>query len=492
MSAMVVRELFAKLGLDTDFSSFKRGDAAMKGVERTAFSLRDAFKYIGVAAVGAFAANVVRSASDVDETLNVIQASFGENADSVTAWAADTSKAMGRSQYVLRDMAASLGAILHPMLQNDQAAAQYSTTLSGLAVDLASFFNTTEKDALVALRSGLVGETEPLRRYGVVLNETRLKEEARALGLAKGKGTLSAAVKAQAAYSLIMKDTAAAQGDAVRTGGGYANLLRRLEGAWLDFKIAVGSVLLGPAGDLLKWLVGAANGAADLISQTNVLQASLIAIGAALVPFIGAWIVANAPLILAAAALAAIVLVIEDIYTAMTGGKSVIDQWFSDLIGKESWIEVKKTWQEEFEKLIDMIRNFATEAQEAAGPVWELFTGGATKFVAKRLTKFVAGQTKGVDPKAVKAQLEENARNSIADTLGVRLKDGANTLNGGAAPSVAPSTPAAAPAPASSTVSAPTTIIVQGARNPEETGRVVRKHLDDRDRDLRRSASGVE
>jgi hypothetical protein len=120
-----------------------------------------------------------------------------------------------------------------------------SKTLVQLAADLASFNNTSVQDAIEALRSGISGETEPLKRYGVAINDVRLKEEALRLGLIQtAKGTLPVAVKAQAAYALILKDTALAQGDFARTSTGYANQQRILAAEMENLNAELGEHLL--------------------------------------------------------------------------------------------------------------------------------------------------------------------------------------------------------------------------------------------------------
>ena len=192
-----------------------------------------------------------------------------------------------------------------------------SLSLSQLAADLGSFNNVPTEDALQAIRSGLVGEVEPMRRFGSNISEARLEAEALSLGLVHNrvvtaevgsatnrlqkaqegaakalkehgkdsieyrdaalqvqlaeaavdkamKGhqvTLDAAQKAQAAYSIMMKDTVIAQGDFARTAGGAANMTKTLGASWDDFKAKIGEKLypLGTAvlGGLqtgLEWL----------------------------------------------------------------------------------------------------------------------------------------------------------------------------------------------------------------------------------------------
>jgi len=100
----------------------------------------------------------------------------------------------------------------------------------------------------MALRSGLSGETEPLKRFGIALNEARLKEQALADGLiTTTKGVLPQAIKTQAAYALIMKDSALAQGDVARTADGLANQLKFLTSGLEDAKAGLGEALLPAA-----------------------------------------------------------------------------------------------------------------------------------------------------------------------------------------------------------------------------------------------------
>jgi hypothetical protein len=493
---MIVRELFAKLGLDVDKGSFAKADKQIATTEGLLNGLRSVGLALSGGLIAAFAFNTVKAASDVNETLNVLDASFGDSAESVKEWAETSSKALGRSQYALREMAGSLGAILNPMLKDEAAAASMSTTLSGLAVDLSSFFNTTESDALAALRSGLTGETEPLKKFGVLINQTRLEEKALELGFKKGKKGLEQRAKVEAAYALILQDTTAAQGDAEKTGDGFANMLRRLEGAWLDVKIAIGGTLLGPAGGLVKWLVGAADGARELITATNALPAALIAITAALVPFIGAWIVANAPLLLAAAGLAAIVLVIEDIYTSMTGGKGKIDKWFAALLGEEEWENIKKSWIRGFDGIMDAVLGFSGRISKAIGSVWDIMSDRPTlkgeKSAERRFLDAVLGEQEA-EKYLLSAGGKQGSLNGDAGVTSLPEDTifGDTVLSGGKR-----RTPGSSGGSVNRVViSSPINITVKGNASrgtADEIGREVDRRLDKRNKDLSQTASGQE
>jgi hypothetical protein len=253
-----------------------------------------------VGSIGALASTSIQAASDMNESLSKNQAVFGASADTVKSWATDNTKNILLTRQAAIEGAATFGNLFVALGLGQAPAAQLSTSLVGLAQDLSSFNNVGTDEALLALRSGLVGEVEPLRKFGVNLSQTRIEAEAFALGLAKpvknaaaitaahnsvaaaaakvaevekvhGKGTLAAAQaqdalarananlakamagqkvqltaaqKAQAAYSIILKDTKTAQGDAARTSGGYANSTRILHKNISDLEVSIGQKLL--------------------------------------------------------------------------------------------------------------------------------------------------------------------------------------------------------------------------------------------------------
>ena len=113
-----------------------------------------------------------------------------------------------------------------------------------LAADMASFNNASPEDVLLALRSGLTGEVEPLRRYGVLLSEARVQQEAMAKSGKTSAKELTNQEKALARIAIIMRDTATAQGDFARTSGSLANQQRILDANVQDLKTSLGSALL--------------------------------------------------------------------------------------------------------------------------------------------------------------------------------------------------------------------------------------------------------
>ena len=201
----------------------------------------------GTAAFGAVAASslkLVTMASSLEESQSKVNVVFGEAAGVVNKFADTSAQAFGITKQAALEATGTFGNLLQAFGTGKGQAAEMSTTLIGLAADLASFNNTGIEDAIQALRSGLSGETEPLKRFGVALNDVRLKQEATTLGLYDGKGALDINAKTQAAYALILKDTGLAQGDFARTSDGFANQMRILKASLSDAATELGVVLL--------------------------------------------------------------------------------------------------------------------------------------------------------------------------------------------------------------------------------------------------------
>lgn len=197
----------------------------------------------GVAAVG-LGAKMVSMASDAAEVDSKFRVVFGQQMPRLTANIDKFAAATGASRFEMRQQVADMGALLQPILKNRKAAGDMSVDFVKLATDLASFNNVPTADALDAIRSGLVGEAEPLRRFGVLLNENAIKQEAYRLGIAKTGDELTEQQKVQARASLIMKQTALAQGDAERTSGSFANQMKRLKNSLKDTGTEIGMKLL--------------------------------------------------------------------------------------------------------------------------------------------------------------------------------------------------------------------------------------------------------
>ncbi len=139
-----------------------------------------------------FFKDAIAGASDLAESITKNQVVFGKASEGVLAFAEGAATALGQSNAQALEATGVFGNLLRAVGLSEKESAKFSTTMVTLATDLASFNNTEVDEALLALRSGLIGESEPLKRFGVNLNEAVLKAKALELGLFDGKGALDA------------------------------------------------------------------------------------------------------------------------------------------------------------------------------------------------------------------------------------------------------------------------------------------------------------
>jgi len=191
-----------------------------------------------------FFVDAIGAASDLGESASKVDVVFGDASESVRAFAEDAADSIGQSENQALEAVGTFGNLLRSLELSEGQAADMSTTMVQLASDLASFNNADPTEVLDALRAGLVGEAEPLKRFGININAARIETEALALGLGDAEGELDAAAKAQATYSLILKDSTLAQGDFARTSDGLANTQRTLAARFEDAKTEIGQGLL--------------------------------------------------------------------------------------------------------------------------------------------------------------------------------------------------------------------------------------------------------
>jgi hypothetical protein len=241
-----------KAGLAQAQSSIKGMDStvatANTGMQNMIGSAKKMAATVGVAfaatQVVQFGKDVIMAASSMAESVSKVNVVFGENAASVLEFGEKSASALGIGSQKALEAAGTYGNLFQALGVGRPAATEMSTSLVQLAADLASFNNTSIDDALNALRSGLSGETEPLKRFGVALNEVTLKNKAMAMGFGEIKGVMDPAIKAQVTYALVMEQTSLAQGDYARTADGTANTMKSLAAEFENAKVAIGEILM--------------------------------------------------------------------------------------------------------------------------------------------------------------------------------------------------------------------------------------------------------
>jgi hypothetical protein len=232
-------------GTSTQTGGMLGGLAAQAGISGQALKAGVA---VGALAAGAvlldLAGNAVSTTSRIQEQVSGANVTFGEFSDAVLDFAANTEDAFFIAESAALQAANQFGALFKTAGFGQQEAAGLSITMTKLAADLASFRDIAPTEALSALRSGLVGEVEPLRRIGVLLSADAVQTKALALGLANANGELSEGAKVAARYALIMEQTTDAQGDQARTSDQLANQQRKLDEQMEQFSNTVGEAVL--------------------------------------------------------------------------------------------------------------------------------------------------------------------------------------------------------------------------------------------------------
>lgn len=185
---------------------------------------------------------MVNAASDMQESLNKVDVAFGKSSENVKAWAETATESFGLSKSRALDAAALFGDMGTSMGLTQEEAAKMSTSLAGLAGDLASFKNVDIEQAMYALNGVFTGESESLKTLGIVMTETDLKQFAEDAGLVYDE--MSRAEQTQLRYAYVMEATKNAQGDYARTADGTANSMRTLSASFENLISELGQHLL--------------------------------------------------------------------------------------------------------------------------------------------------------------------------------------------------------------------------------------------------------
>lgn len=187
---------------------------------------------------------MVSAASDYDENLNKIDVAFGKSGEKVKEWSDTAIKHFGLSKNQALEMTALFGDMATSMGMTQPAAADMSVSLASLAGDMASFKNVSVDEAMTALNGVFTGETESLKRMGIVMTEANLSAYALEKGITKNYSAMSQAEKVQLRYNYVMEMTKNAHGDYANTADGTANSVRTFWGSLENLSITLGQKLL--------------------------------------------------------------------------------------------------------------------------------------------------------------------------------------------------------------------------------------------------------
>jgi len=189
----------------------------------------------------------IAAASNLNETTTKTQVIFGEASKELIEMSKNMAD-MGLSQQAFLDASATFGVFGKSAGLAGEDLSGFSSEMAILAADMASFSNSTPEEAILAIGAALRGESEPIRRYGVLLDDASLRAKAFELGIISStKNALTPQQRVLAAQKLILEQTSDAQGDFMRTSDGLANQQRILAAEVDNLKVALGDSLLPAA-----------------------------------------------------------------------------------------------------------------------------------------------------------------------------------------------------------------------------------------------------
>lgn len=284
-----------------------RASAALDQLEDHTNKSTDAFsrlaKAIGLVMIARKALDTIKTgidyASDLAEVQNVVDVTFGSATEAINSWSKECLAAYGMNEVSAKRYAGTIGAMLKSSGLAGDAIVDMSKDMVGLAGDMASFYNLDLETAFEKIRSGISGETEPLKQLGINMSVANLEAYALSQGIKTSYNEMSQAEQVMLRYNYLMSTTADAQGDFARTQDSYANQTRLLSESWLEFTGVMAEQLLPVLTTIVSWLN---NIVAFLTENADMVSAVLVGLATTVGILAVAWVVHAAAQWLAVAA----------------------------------------------------------------------------------------------------------------------------------------------------------------------------------------------
>lgn len=273
-----------------------RASATLDQLEDHTNKSTDAFsrlaKAIGLVMIARKALDTIKTgidyASDLAEVQNVVDVTFGSATEAINSWSKECLAAYGMNEVSAKRYAGTIGAMLKSSGLAGDAIVDMSKDMVGLAGDMASFYNLDLETAFEKIRSGISGETEPLKQLGINMSVANLEAYALSQGITTAYNEMSQAEQVMLRYNYLMSATADAQGDFARTQDSYANQTRLLSESWLEFTGVMAEQLLPVLTTIVSWLN---NIVAFLTENADMVSAVLVGLATTVGILAVAWVV---------------------------------------------------------------------------------------------------------------------------------------------------------------------------------------------------------
>jgi hypothetical protein len=241
LGSAAVTSSFASAGAT---SGTAMGGGVVAGLGKAAGPIAVALAALGVAD---FLGNAIDKASDLNESANAVRVTFGDAADEVARLGETAATQLGLSNTDFNALAVRFSSFATTVAGDSRGVADVLDELTIRAADFASVMNIDVADAASLFQSGLAGESEPLRKYGIDISAATVATTAYRLGIAEAGAEMTEQQKVQARYAAIMEQTSKVQGDFANTSDELANTQRINQARFDDAAAAIGEALLPAA-----------------------------------------------------------------------------------------------------------------------------------------------------------------------------------------------------------------------------------------------------
>lgn len=259
-------------------NSAKTLTKSLKGIQGGVTNLTNSFSGLKRIAMGALSLTalikvgkeMVKLSSDLIEVQNVVDTVFGDMSDSINEFSKSALKSFGLTELQAKNFSSTIGAIVKASGVGKDATLEMSEGITKLTGDVASFYNLDHDVAFEKLRSGITGETEPLKSLGVVMTVANLEAYRLSQGITTSYKSMSEAQKVALRYNFILDTLSDAQGDFTKTQGSWSNQIRILGGQIQQLGAILGGLLqkiLYPVLTVINQIIGMAISGATALAK---------------------------------------------------------------------------------------------------------------------------------------------------------------------------------------------------------------------------------
>lgn len=318
----------------------------------------------------------VKTASDISENLNKMNATFNESADVVEAWSDTSAKEFGIAKNDFLDYVSVYGALSQDILKmTEEQSAEFSKQIIQRSADISSYYNLSLEESNSLMQQLYSGETEGWKRLGITINDTTLQEYAHAEGIQKTVADMTLQEKTMLRIQYAMDKTARAEGDFAKTSDGLANSSRVLKAQIEDLGGNLGQVLLPTVEKVTQGITNVISGINEFITK-NPEAANQIVMMLGILAAVGPTLLGVGKAIQLCTSLGAtmgavfspVTLIIVGVIAAVA---ALALAWQQNLGGiRDSTAEAFQTIQNTFSENSEQIKQIFNEAWQFIQQVW--------------------------------------------------------------------------------------------------------------------------